>query len=198
MKPNINTLQSLLTTRTKAALLVVLYSTFLMSLTSFAGTRDTVAAKKDSCCTTRSIAKAASTPVTVKRTIAAETPANNTDPNAAPEMTQTLAVALQQQLVNADDETNYHFMAGYFQKQASSASAACDAFTDVQVAVKNISRLSVPAPANADRSIDKVFKAEYILNAGVLPIDDSVKLFIGSDKAINQHFAAQYGTVVAL
>lgn len=197
MKPNINTLQSLFTTRTKAALLVVLYSTFLMSLTSFAATRDTVS-KKDSCCTTRSIAKAASTPVTVKRTIAAETPANNTDPNAAPEMTQTLALALQQQLVNTDDETNYHFMAGYFQRQASSASAACDAFTNVQVAVKNISRLSVPAPANADRSIDKVFKAEYILNAGVLPSEDSAKLFIGSDKAINQHFAAQYGTVVVL
>jgi hypothetical protein len=167
-----------------------------MSFTSFAGTRDTVA-KKESCCTTRSIVKAIA-PATVKSTRAAETPAGNTDPNAAPEMTPTLAFALQQQVVNADDETNYHFMTGYFQGQASSSASACDAFTEVQVLVKNISTLSLQSPANADGNINKVFKAQYTLNSGVLTAKDAQKLLIDSDKAINQHFAAQYGTVVAL
>jgi hypothetical protein len=192
MTTNINTPKLLLTTRTKAALLVVLYSTFLMSLTSFAGTRDTVA-KEESCCTTRSIVKTASIPVIVKNN-------NNTDPNAAPEMTQTLAIALQQQLANADDETNFHFMTGSFQNQASFRASACDALTDVQAQCeflgKNVNNLSIPEP-DADRSINKVFYMENTLKSGILPAENAARMFIDSDKAINQHFTAQYGTVVA-
>ena len=85
MKPNINTMKLTLTTRTKAALLVVLYSTFLMSFSSFAAPKDTVA-KANACCTTKTVAKVVDTPAAVKHT-----GTENTDPNAAPEMTNALA-----------------------------------------------------------------------------------------------------------
>ena len=127
MKPNINTMKLMLTTRTKAALLVVLYSTFLMSFSSFAATTKDTVAKAEACCTTKAVAKVVDTPAAVKHRTGTE----NTDPNAAPEMTNALAANLLQQVANADDATSYHFMTGFFQGQAAAKASACDALTEI-------------------------------------------------------------------
>ena len=190
MKPNINTMKLTLTTRTKAALLVVLYSTFLMSFSSFAAPKDTVA-KANACCTTKTVAKVVDTPAAVKHT-----GTENTDPNAAPEMTNALAAKLLLQVAGADDAINYHFMTGFFQGQAAANTSACDALTDAQVHCAffgaHAAQLSIAAPVKADRNITLVFNAAHTLEAGALPTEISAQLTASADKAISLHFATQY------
>lgn len=182
----------MLTTRTKAALLVVLYSTFLMSFSSFAATTKDTVAKAEACCTTKTVAKIVDTPAAVKHRTGTE----NTDPNAAPEMTNALAANLLQQVANADDATNYHFMTGFFQDEAAVKTSACDALTDAQVHCAffgaHAAQLSIAAPVKADRNITLVFNAAHTLEAGALPAEISAQLTASADKAISQQFAAQY------
>lgn len=191
MKPNLNTMKLTLTTRTKAALLVVLYSTFLMSFSSFAATTKDTVAKAEACCTTKTVAKVVDTPAAVKHS-----GTENTDPNAAPEMTNALAANLLQQVASADDATNYHFMTGFFRGQAAANTSACDALTDAQVHCAffgaHAAQLSIPAPVKADRNITLVFNAAHTLETGALPAEISAQLTASADKAISQHFATQY------
>jgi len=198
MKPAFkNTQNTTHTTRNMAALLVILYSTFLMSLVTVAGTRDTVS-KKDSCCSTCAATKAVST-TTVKSTTPVETPSNTTDPNAAPEAMKMSAAAFQVQVSSSDDDLNNHFASSNFQASANAHVATCDALTDVQAQREALVSSFPKGNAQfvaADSKIDQSFRASFNLDTP-FAAESATKLLIHSDKNLTQHFNQQYGMEVA-
>lgn len=162
---------------TSGFILLMMLSTYGTNAGSLDSTR------KDTCCT---------------RTESKSAPATNDSPVAVPDATM-IATSLQDKVAMADAEMTFAYMANRsFDKDAL---AKTDALTNLEMEVAilepGLTKMTAVSVQEADQYIASAHKKAVSTDVSAFHPENVSKMLIDSDKDIRQHYAQQYGMVVA-